>query len=91
MYTLKIRPEAKMSRTIPNFDAQNPQTVHDILWAWSQRHISTKDAMEKIWAEDKLELYQAAFDNDVPFPGKADEDDIRMATEFLAATQGPRP
>lgn len=79
-----------MAKNVPIFDSQNPRTVHDILWSWSEGYLSTRKAMRKLHAEDKMELYQAAFDNDVPFPGKASNEDREMAKIFLNATQGMR-
>lgn len=67
------------------FDHENPVTVHDILWSWSTGYMSTKLAIRSLHLEDEMELYEAADDNDVPYPGTPSSRDIEMADEFIEA------
>lgn len=73
-----------MSRDVI-FDHENPVTVHDILWSWSTGHMSTRQAVEILHLDDEMELYEAADDNNVPYPGTPSRRDIEMADEFIAA------
>lgn len=67
------------------FNHENPVTVHDILWSWSQGYMTTKEAVSALHLDDEMELYEAANDNDVPFPGSPSESDVQMAEEFVKA------
>jgi hypothetical protein len=71
-----------------DFEHENPQTVYDILWSWSSGHLATKDALRRLEVEDVSELYQAAHDNNVPYPGRPSARDLDQANEFVAAVAG---
>jgi hypothetical protein len=55
------------------FDHENPVTVHDILWSWSTGYLPTHSAIAMLHLDDERELYEAADDNDVPYPCSASE------------------
>ena len=75
---------------IPGKDFNNvdPKTVYDILWSWNFGYVSDRGAIELMALDDLSELYQAAHDNDVPYPGQPSERDIQQADEFISAIRG---
>lgn len=70
------------------FDQDHPRSVHDILWAWSDGEITTKQAIDVLEFDDVMELYEAALDNDIPVPGKPSPRDVQLAEEFVTAVRG---
>lgn len=67
------------------FDHENPVTVHDILWSWSTGYLSKQSAIDMLHLDDEMELYEAADDNEVPYPGSPSPRDIEMADEFVSS------
>ena len=56
-------------RLAPIYDRENPATVHDILWSWSEGHMSGVEACRLMGCTVE-ELHEAAHDNDVPEPDR---------------------
>lgn len=67
------------------FEHENPVTVHDILWSWSRGYMTTRAAVTAMGLDDVSELFEAADDNEVPYPGRPSQRDVEMAEEFLSA------
>lgn len=67
------------------FNHENPKTVHDVLWSWSEGYLTSRQAVESLHLDDELELYETANDNDVPIPGAPSARDIELADEFVRA------
>lgn len=71
------------------FDAENPTTVHDILWCWSTGHMTASEAIDTLHLDNQMELYEAALASDVPIPGTPNSKDEQLAEAFLQAIARP--